>query len=45
MKAFELSEKGVKPGLTVVLDKTQDKMLLLLKERSKQLQRAENGAV
>ncbi len=45
MKAFELSEKGVKPGLTVVLDKTQDKMLLLLKERSRQLQRAENGAV
>ncbi|MGD2170034.1 MAG: hypothetical protein PVI40_07335 [Chlamydiota bacterium] len=36
MKAFELSEKGIKPGLTVVLDKTQQKMLELLLERKTQ---------
>ena len=40
MKAFELSEKGTKPGLTVVLDETQGKMLALLKERSKRFQKA-----
>ena len=33
MKAFELSEKGVKPGLTVVLDKTQSRIMHLLKKR------------
>lgn len=33
MKAFELSEKGVKPGLTVVLDETQKKILNLIKHR------------
>ena len=27
MKAFELSEKGIKPGLTVVLDVTQKRLL------------------
>ena len=27
MKAFELSEQGIKPGLTVVLGETQKKML------------------
>lgn len=32
MRAFELSEKGVKPGLTVVLDETQEKMLHLMQE-------------
>ncbi|MBS0625068.1 MAG: hypothetical protein JSS32_03370 [Verrucomicrobia bacterium] len=31
MKAFELSERGVKPGLTVVLDETQKRMLDLLR--------------
>ncbi len=31
MRAFELSEKGVKPGLTVVLDETQKRMLEILK--------------
>jgi len=31
MKAFELSEKGIKPGLTVVLDKTQKEILKLLR--------------
>lgn len=31
MKAFELSEQGIKPGLTVVLDETQKKMLELIK--------------
>jgi hypothetical protein len=31
MKAFELSERGVKPGLTVVLDSTQQRILDLLR--------------
>lgn len=31
MKAFELSEKGIKPGLTVVLDATQKEMLRLIR--------------
>lgn len=30
MKAFELSENGIKPGLTVVLDKTQRRILDLI---------------
>lgn len=34
MKAFELSEKGIKPGLTVVLDDTQKKILELLCHRN-----------
>jgi hypothetical protein len=33
MKAFELSEEGIKPGLTVVLDDTQGQMLDLIKKR------------
>lgn len=33
MKAFELSERGVKPGLTVVLDDTQKRMLDLIRYR------------
>lgn len=33
MKAFDLSEKGIKPGLTVVLDETQQKILDLLAAR------------
>lgn len=33
MKAFELSEEGVKPGLTVVLPDTQQQLLTLLKKR------------
>lgn len=33
MKAFELSEKGIKPGLTVVLDQTQQELLELLRLR------------
>lgn len=32
MKAFELSEQGIKPGLTVVLDDTQKKILEIIKE-------------
>lgn len=32
MQAFELSEKGIKPGLTVVLEPTQDKILELIKK-------------
>jgi hypothetical protein len=34
MKAFELSEVGIKPGLTVVLDGTQEKILELLRTSS-----------
>lgn len=33
MKAFELSERGVKPGLTVVLDATQHKIMELIRFR------------
>lgn len=33
MKAFELSEGGVKPGLTVVLDDTKQRILDLIKHR------------
>jgi hypothetical protein len=32
MKAFELSEHGIKPGLTVVLDETQERILQLLRK-------------
>lgn len=32
MKAFELSEQGIKPGLTVVTNPTQERMLALLKK-------------
>jgi hypothetical protein len=32
MKAFELSEQGIKPGLTVVLDETQRLMLSVIEE-------------
>ena len=35
MKAFELSEQGIKPGLTVVLDETQKKIMHLLRTRHK----------
>lgn len=31
MRAFELSEEGIKPGLTVVLGKTQERILELLR--------------
>jgi hypothetical protein len=33
MRAFELSEQGIKPGLTVVLDRTQERMLELIRLR------------
>lgn len=33
MKAFELSERGIKPGLTVVLEPTQEKILDLIRHR------------
>lgn len=33
MKAFELSEQGIKPGLTVVLDETQKVILHLIRSR------------
>lgn len=32
MKAFELSEEGIKPGLTVVLEPTQGKIIQLIKQ-------------
>ncbi len=35
MRAFELSEGGVKPGLTVVTAQTQNRMLDLIKKRRK----------
>jgi len=35
MKAFELSENGIKPGLTVVLDETQKRMMDILLHRTK----------
>lgn len=38
MKAFELSERGVKPGLTVVLDDTQKRMLELIRWRREALE-------
>lgn len=34
MKAFELSEQGIKPGLTVVLDETQKKIMQLIRIRN-----------
>lgn len=33
MKAFELSEKGIKPGLTVILEETKQEILNLIKLR------------
>lgn len=33
MKAFQLSEEGIKPGLTVVLDDTQERMLKWIRMR------------
>lgn len=33
MKAFELSENGIKPGLTVVLESTQQRILELIRQR------------
>ena len=33
MRAFELSEQGIKPGLTIVLDETQKKVLELIRFR------------
>jgi len=37
MKAFELSEKGIKPGLTVILTETQKKVLELVRHRRESL--------
>ncbi len=34
MKAFELSEQGIKPGLTVILDGTQKAILQLIRTRN-----------
>ena len=34
MQAFELSEKGIKPGLTVVLDETQKTIMQLIRTRN-----------
>ena len=33
MRAFEASEKGIKPGLAIVLDATQKRMLELISQR------------
>jgi hypothetical protein len=45
MKAFELSEAGVKPGLTVVLPDTQKRILELIKELWTPLGNNENGGM
>jgi hypothetical protein len=37
MKAFELSEQGVKPGLTVVLESTQDRILNIVKDYRREI--------
>lgn len=34
MKAFELSEQGIKPGLTIVLDETQKRVMQLIRRRN-----------
>lgn len=39
MKAFELSEQGIKPGLTVVLDETQKVILQLIRSRNQAMNR------
>lgn len=45
MKAFELSERGVKPGLTVVLPDTQRRMLDLIRlRREHKPEKLANGA-
>ena len=36
MKAFELSEMGIKPGLTVVLEPTQQRILTIIRKRREQ---------
>ena len=33
LKAFELSEEGIKPGLTVVLESTQERILSFIRKR------------
>lgn len=38
MKAFELSERGIKPGLTVVLEETQSALLALIRQRREHFQ-------
>ena len=42
MKAFELSEKGIKPGLTVVLDDTQKEMMEIIRLRRDVMPKKEN---
>ncbi len=42
MKAFELSEQGIKPGLTVVLDETQKRIMGLIRHRNQAMR--EDGA-
>ncbi len=39
MRAFELSEEGIKPGLTVVLPETQQQILKLLKMRREKIEK------
>ena len=43
MKAFELSEAGIKPGLTVVLPETQKRILDLISRRSNCFHSDTNG--
>ena len=41
MKAFELSETGIKPGLTVVLDETQKTLLHLIRKRQESFKKSD----
>jgi hypothetical protein len=43
MKAFELSEAGVKPGLTVVLPETQERILEIVKSLWEPAHKSESG--
>lgn len=43
MKAFELSEQGIKPGLTIVLPETQARMLALIKSLWNSLHNGASG--
>jgi hypothetical protein len=45
MKAFELSEKGIKPGLTVVLDDTQKTILQLIRCRNQAVNHLSNESL
>ncbi len=45
MRAFELSEEGIKPGLTVVLEETQKAIIRLLCYRNQALSKAKSSKI